>query len=105
MNRRPKRKRYPKGTWMLLTSATTLRALMGQRELGYSRLAERCGQRPDGRPRCSRGFLSHLATGRRNSCSPDLAQRIAEQLEVPLELLFVPKMASDSSQNGNRRAA
>lgn len=65
---------------MRLHSTTTLRALMTQRSYSYGRLARYAG--------CSRGFISHLVTGRRKTCSPQLAARIAEALDVPLELLF-----------------
>lgn len=81
------RKRWPKGTWMKLISAETLRALMQQRNYSYERLGRYAG--------CSPGFISHLTSSRKKSCSALLAERIAEALDVPLELLFVPGDSTD----------
>lgn len=88
---RPKR-RYPKGTWMKLQSKETLLALMGQRKFSYGRLARYAG--------CSKSFISHLTSGRKNTCTPALAERIAEALEVPTEILFVPGESADSGRSG-----
>lgn len=89
------RKRWPKGTWMRLASADTLTALMAQRGLSMSTLGRYAG--------CSKGFISHLTSGRRRACTPELATRIAEALQVPVEILFVPSTSSTSVQNGKRR--
>lgn len=91
------RKRWPKGAWMRLASAATLSALMGQRDLSMGTLARYAG--------CSKGFISHLTSGRRRTCTPELAERIAEALQVPLEVLFVPSVASAEQQNAKRSAA
>lgn len=72
---------------MQLSSADTLRALMQQRSYSHERLARYAG--------CSRGFVSHLTSGRKNSCSAVLAERIAEALDVPLQVLFVPGDSTD----------
>lgn len=79
-------KRWPKGTWMRLQSPDTLRALMAQRNFSMERLARYSG--------CSKSFVSHLTAGRKGTCTPELAGRIAEALEVPLEILFVPSVSS-----------
>jgi transcriptional regulator with XRE-family HTH domain len=42
---------------------------------------------------CSKGFISHLLAGRRSSCTTDLAERIAEALGVPVEILFDPRVS------------
>ena len=81
------RKHWPKGTWMQLNSADTLKALMEQRRYSHERLARYAG--------CSRGFISHLTSGRKRSCSALLAERIVEALDVPLALLFVPGTSTD----------
>lgn len=75
------RRRWPKGAWMKLTSPDTLRALMAQRGFSYDRLGRYAG--------CSKSFISHLASGRKRTCTAPLAERIAEALDVPLGLLFV----------------
>ncbi|PEH79591.1 transcriptional regulator [Nocardia sp. FDAARGOS_372] len=64
---------------MKLRSPDTLRALMNQDDFSLARLARYAD--------CSKGFISHLLMGRRSSCTPQLAQRIAEALHVPVEVL------------------
>jgi transcriptional regulator with XRE-family HTH domain len=91
------RKRWPEGAWMRLTSQDTLRALMDQREFSYERLARYAG--------CSKSFISHLAKGRKTTCTPRLAENIAEALDVPLGLLFVDSMSTASRQNIDRESA
>ena len=75
-------KRYPKGTWMRLSSPEMLRATMDRRGFTISRLARYAG--------CSKSMVGHLVSGHKKSCTPALAERIAEALDVPTELLFVP---------------
>lgn len=82
---------------MRLTSAETLRALMNQRGMSLGRLARYAG--------CSKSFISHLLSGRRRTCTPQLADRIAEALEVPLELLFVVNVSTTAIRNGKQTAA
>ena len=63
--------------------------------LAYSAVARSAG--------CSKSFISHLLAGRKKTCTPRLAERIAESLEVPLEILFVPSHYAASRQNeGNQ---
>ena len=85
------RKRWPKGTWMQLTSRDTLKALIEQRGFSYERLARYAG--------CSKSFISHLVKGRKSTCTPELAARIAEALSVPLPILFVERASAGSGQN------
>jgi transcriptional regulator with XRE-family HTH domain len=81
-------RRWPKGTWMKLTSKDTLRALMKQRGLSYADVGRAAG--------CHKTMISALANGYRPSCTPKLAERIAQCLAVPLEVLFVPNASADS---------
>lgn len=60
---------------------------MGQYNFSLARLARYAD--------CSKGFISHLLSGRRSSCTPILAERIAEALNVPVTVLFEPKMSTD----------
>lgn len=91
----PHRKRWPKGSWMKLANANTLRALMEQKGMGMGRLARYAG--------CSKGFISHLLAGRRSTCTPQLAERIAEALDVPASVLFVPSLTSGDGQSDTPR--
>lgn len=90
-----KKKRYPKGTWMRLASSDTLKALMEQRRFSHEQMARYAG--------CSRGFVSHLTSGRKNSCTPQLAERIAEALDVPVGVLFAPKSSPAGINHDNRQ--
>jgi transcriptional regulator with XRE-family HTH domain len=65
---------------MRLHSGDTLKALMKQKGIGLDRLSRSVG--------CDRSFISHHTSGRRTSCLPLTAARIAETLDVPLEILF-----------------
>jgi transcriptional regulator with XRE-family HTH domain len=67
---------------MRLQSGNTLQALIEQRGMNQSRLAEAAG--------CSRSFVNGLCSGQRRSCTDELAGRIAEVLQVPLDVLFAP---------------
>jgi transcriptional regulator with XRE-family HTH domain len=93
-NRR--RKRWPKGTWMKLRSREILIAFMDDKEFSTGRLAQYAG--------CSRSFIGHLRSGHKTSCTPQLAERIAEALDVPTVGLFDQRASSVSSKNNKRQA-
>lgn len=76
---------------MRLANPATLAALMQQRDMSYGTLGRYAG--------CSKGFVSHLTSGRRRTCTPQLAERIAEALSVPLEVLFVPSASITGCEN------
>lgn len=61
-----------------------------RRDFSMARLARYAG--------CSKSFISHLLAGRKSTCTPELACRIAEALEVPVTLLFVPNQSADSGR-------
>lgn len=98
MNTTTTRKRWPKGSWMRLASSDTLRALMKQKGFSHRRLARYCGL-------AGPGMIDHLVSGRRHSCTPKLAERIAEALDVPLSVLFVPSVPSNTGSHGKQDAA
>lgn len=89
------RKRWPKGTWMRLTSGKILRGLMDAKRLSNADVAAHA--------RVGRTFISALVNGRRTSCSPRVAELIAERLEVPLEVLFVPRTSIVSGSSHQSR--
>jgi transcriptional regulator with XRE-family HTH domain len=76
---------------MRVQSGATLRALMDQKNFSTARL----GRYTD----CSKSFIHRLCTGEKRSCSPKLAERIAEALDVPIEILFVLEASSDMGRN------
>lgn len=85
------RRRWRKGTWMRLNSKDLLRALVGpepDKKMSGRTLARYIDRHPS--------FIDHLLSGRRNSCTPQTAERIAEALGVPLTLLFTPFVPSSA---------
>lgn len=82
---------------MRLLSAELLRVLIRERDLSHRALAAAVG--------CSAGFISHLTAGRRTSCTADLASAIAEELDVPVALLFAPSLSVSARQNAAGDAA
>jgi plasmid maintenance system antidote protein VapI len=75
---------------MRLTSGKILRGLMDSKHLSNEDVARHS--------KVGRTFISALVNERRTSCTPEVAERIAERLEVPLEVLFVPRLSSTSGQ-------
>ena len=94
---RAQRKRWPKGTWMRLTSGKILRGLMDAKRLSNADVALSAG--------VGRTFISALVNERRTSCTPIVAERIAERLEVPLEVLFAPRASATSGRSDKTRRA
>lgn len=92
-----RRQRYPKGTWMKLRSKDILIAFMEDKGFSTQRLATYAS--------CSKSMVGHLRTGHKTSCTPQLAQRIAEALDVPLVALFDARTSAVSGENSKRVAA
>jgi len=82
-----RKKTFPKGTWMNLTSAVILKELMDTRDFDQARLARYAG--------CSQSFVSQLVNGHKKSCSQELATDISEALGLPVSVLFVPSDSTD----------
>lgn len=82
---------------MKLKSADTLRALMEQDQFSLARLARYAG--------CSKGFISHLLSGRRSSCTTELGAKIAEALDVPATVLFEVRVSPTSKSNDKQQDA
>lgn len=102
---------HPKGTYMqikrdVLSEYVLNRADMdlinagkehkvNARKISQGLLAEKVGVHPS--------FINHLTAGRRSSCTPEVAVKIAEALEVPLMVLFVPKKPNVDMSSQNQR--
>lgn len=91
------RRRYPKGTWMKLRSKDILIAFMEDKGFSAQRLAMYSG--------CSKSMIGHLRSGHKTSCTPALAERISEALDVPLVALFDARASAASGQNVKTSAA
>lgn len=93
------RKRWPKGTYMQLVSSELLRAFVGpepHKKMSGRRLARYIDKHPS--------FVDHLLAGRSKSCLPKTAQHIAEALDVPLDVLFVPAIPTAAQASTKREA-
>ena len=105
------RKRRKKGTYMKLTSAARLKTFVltkedidlvhagkgrqvAARKISQRELAERVGVHPS--------FINHLTAGRSTTCTPLIADRIAEVLDVDVSVLFDENAPSGSSVNQKR---
>lgn len=86
------KKRWPKGTWMKLKSGALLREHMNIKRLSNADVALHA--------RVGRTFISALVNERRTSCTPQVAERIAERLEVPVSGLFDPRASAVSGRKG-----
>lgn len=85
------RRRWPEGTWMKLTSGKILRGQMDLKGLSNEDVAKHAG--------VGRTFISALVNERRTSCTPRVAELIAERCEISLEILFVPRGSTISSRS------
>lgn len=91
------RRRWPKGTWMKLRSKDTLRALMEQCGVSHRNLARYV--------ECHHSFISHLTSGRRSTCEPQTARRIAEFLQVQQSTLFDAEVPSNKQMIAKQQVA
>lgn len=82
---------------MKLKSGTLLREMMNTRGSSNADLALAAG--------CGRTFISALVNGRRTSCTPKVAERIAGYFQVPVEVLFDPRTSAGSGQSDNGKVA
>ncbi|WP_235717078.1 helix-turn-helix domain-containing protein [Mycolicibacterium goodii] len=85
---------------MLLRDAKLLKALVGSEKdkvMSGRRLARCAGVHPS--------FINHLLSGRRNSCTPQTADRIAEALGVPTVVLFEERLTTGKQANDKPRKA
>ena len=88
----PRRRRWRKGTWMHLKSPEILRAFVGDpyKDPSKRMSARKLAKYAD----VHASFINHLTSGRSTTCTPETAQRIAEVLGVPLDVLFEPRTPS-----------
>ena len=99
------RRRWPKGAWMRLVSRERLVAFVGfDKDNPRVNATKKMSNRELAlRANVSNGFIDHLTSGRRSSCKPETARRIAEALEVPIDVLFVVHVPSTSTTGAKRQ--
>lgn len=74
-------KRYWKeGTFMKMRDPELFKALMATRDVTVRELADMA--------KCSPAMIGFLRTGAKTGTTPDLSERIAGALRVPLEVLY-----------------
>lgn len=69
--------------------------LVSKRKISQRELAERVGVHPS--------FINHLTAGRSTTCKPEVADRIAEVLEVDVSVLFDECISSVTTSNKVQR--
>lgn len=52
-----------------------------------------------------RSTIGHLRSGKRTTCSPDLAKRIERALDAPHGSLFVPRISRVARETGRKDVA
>lgn len=85
---------------MRLKNRDLLRAVVGdapEKTMSGRRLARYVDVHPS--------FIDHLMSGRRSSCKPLTAERIAEALGLPLAVLFDAETSTGNQANIKQRAA
>lgn len=78
--------------WMELKDRTLLAALMKQRGLSARHLARKAGWR-------SHSYMNRLLRGDVRTLATEPAARIAHELQVPFDLLFVTRVDDTSGQS------
>jgi transcriptional regulator with XRE-family HTH domain len=81
----------------LWSSATLVELMRSKNNMQTQRLAHYA--------KCSPAMVSHLRSGRKTSCSDDLAEAIAEALGVPTSALFDPSTATGRSRSKHMKKA
>jgi plasmid maintenance system antidote protein VapI len=76
--------------WMEVIDPSRLRAQMQMVGLGNRALARAC--------KVNHSFINRLVNGTAKSCTRDLAEKIAQELRVHVDLLFVTKTSSLTPQ-------
>lgn len=106
------RKRWPKGTYMRITNLEHFRNFIVMKEdvealrAGKSIPKHKMPQRKlADSARVDPSFINHLSSGRRKSCSPAVAMRICEALNLPLSLLFDPIQVIDGEKKQDAKKA
>lgn len=88
--RGPTKRRWPRDVYMKIRSAQLLRTFIQASRHSYAdvgRYAER-----------DRTYIYQLASGRRSTCKPEVAEAIAGLLGVPVEALFEPRKSISAAQ-------
>lgn len=86
----------PRGVWVQLKSSAALKQAMENEGIGIRELAALCELK-------DHGMIWQLRNGRKDSCSPELATKIALHLNVTREHLFTTQTSRDTPRVVRRR--
>lgn len=84
--------------WVRLISPDALNSYMQFRGFTNESLAIKCGSHKH------RSTISHLRSGTRKTCGPEIARKIEKALECPPNSLFLAELPT-ASQGTERRSA
>lgn len=79
---------------MQVKDATRLRQAITDAGMSYTQVGAYAG--------CSRGFVSQLVNGHRNSCTPWVAAAIAEAVGRPIDSLFTTRASRRATGTARR---
>ncbi|WP_370291529.1 helix-turn-helix domain-containing protein [Nocardioides sp.] len=84
--------------YMLVKDADLIRRLMESKGLTARRISRDMGW-------SSHSYLNRVLNGQVRSVTPDAAVKLAYLLQVPVDLIFVPRVSGDTRQNVRRMAS
>lgn len=84
--------------YMLVNDADLLRRLLKTKGFTARQLSRQMGWK-------SHSYLNRVLSGDVRTVTPDVAVKIAYLLQVPVDLIFVPRVSGDTRQNDGRISA
>lgn len=81
--------------YMLVKDADLLRRLLESKNLSARQVSRSMGW-------TSHSYLNRILAGKVRSVSPDAAVKIAYLLQVPLDLIFVPRVSGETRRSERR---
>lgn len=91
---------YPRReVYMKLISRDALNAYLKARRMSTRTLARECGSEKH------RSTISHLRSGARSTCGPEIAGKIERALGAPAGSLFLVEVANATAATSQRRTA
>lgn len=83
---------------MQVKDADLLRRLMETKGLSARQVSQAMGWR-------SHSYLNRVLAGEVRTVKPDAAVKLAYLLQIPVDLIFVPRVSGDSRQTDRRKSA
>ena len=84
--------------YMLVKDADLIRRLMESKKVSARQISRDMGW-------TSHSYLNRILAGKVRSVSPDAAVKLAYLLQVPVDLIFVPRVSGETRQNERRISA